>query len=121
MHCLSPQVCLAVDVPLQERASVKGKSLQQLGDWQQPLTAAHEVRAHTASLALICACLCFLSPTTKLACTPQIIMSAWDRRTCYPKAACIMAAMHAKLLTVVLIGDTCVCLLRVHHLLCRLW
>jgi hypothetical protein len=23
---------------------VKGKSLEQLGDWQQPLSAAHEVR-----------------------------------------------------------------------------
>jgi hypothetical protein len=35
---------------LQERASVKGKSLQQLGDWQQPLSAAHEVSLNTAEV-----------------------------------------------------------------------
>jgi hypothetical protein len=52
---------------------VKGKSLQQLGDWQQPLSAAHEVRLHTASLALICACLRFVFPTTKRVCTPQVL------------------------------------------------
>lgn len=45
--------CFLLLLPnLQERSSVKGKSLEQLGDWQQPLSAAHEVRHCILGLAV---------------------------------------------------------------------
>ncbi|WIA29831.1 hypothetical protein OEZ86_012302 [Tetradesmus obliquus] len=51
---VSPELLAAVRVVLAtERSSVKGKSLEQLGDWQQPLSAAHEALVMKALVGLL--------------------------------------------------------------------
>lgn len=42
--CVSKWLLPSLPLLLQDRASIKSRSLEQLGDWQQPLSPAHEVR-----------------------------------------------------------------------------
>lgn len=64
---------------MQERASIKGKSLQQLGDWQQPLSLQHEVRALLCVAASACchACICCvrLRVSQRMQCPPVLLLS----------------------------------------------